>query len=56
MDIIIDNKKVEIEPYEKALMKLINGVAPINESEKELALELEQMKKDNLIPYIPSNL
>lgn len=56
MDIIIDNKPVEIESKERILMELINGRPPANESEKELALELEQMQKDGFTPYIPSNL
>jgi hypothetical protein len=56
MDIIINNKPVSIEPYERILMDLINGKPAVNESEKELELELEQMKKDGFTPYIPSNL
>jgi len=45
MEIIIDNKPVEIEPNERILMELINGRPPANESETELVLELEQMEK-----------
>jgi len=56
MDIIIDNKPVEIESYEKVLTELINGRPPVNENEREIVAELEQMKKENFIPYIPSNL
>jgi|TARA_R110000868_G_C10803179_1_gene757279 hypothetical protein len=56
MEIIIDNKPVEIEPNERILMELINGRPPANESEKELVLELEQMEKEGFTPYIPSNL
>jgi len=56
MEIIIDNKPVEIEEKERILMELINGRPPANESEKELVLELEQMEKEGFTPYIPSNL
>lgn len=56
MEIIIDNKPVEIESKERILMELINGRPPANESEKQLATELEEMKQKGFTPYIPSNL
>ena len=40
---------------EKQLQELINGRKPRNEYEKNLVKELEEMKKNGLIPYIPSN-
>jgi hypothetical protein len=56
MEIIIDNKPVEIAPKERILMELINGRPPANEAEKQLAAEIEEMKKQGFTPYIPSNL
>lgn len=56
MEIIIDNKPVEIAPKERILMELINGRPPANEAEKQLVAEIEEMKSKGFTPYIPSNL
>jgi len=51
----IDKKFPNPDAKEKQLQELINGRKPRNQYEKDLVKQLEKMKKDGLIPYIPSN-
>ena len=46
----------KIDEKEKILIELINGRKPINAYEQEIANQLEEMKKNGQVPYIPSNL
>jgi hypothetical protein len=55
-EVIIDNKPIQIDPKEKVLIQLINGKKPANAYEEQVAAQLEEMKKNGQIPYIPSNL
>lgn len=54
-ELVIDKKFQPADAKEKQLQELINGRKPRNEYEKNLLKQLEKMKKDGLIPYIPSN-
>jgi hypothetical protein len=54
-ELVIDNKFPELDEKEKQLKELINGRKPRNEYEKNLIKQLEKMKKEGMIPYIPSN-
>lgn len=54
-ELVIDKKFPEPDEKEKQLKELINGRKPRNEYERNLLKQLEKMKKDGLIPYIPSN-
>jgi hypothetical protein len=51
-----DNKPIQIEQKEKVLIELINGRKPVNAYEEQIAAQLEEMKKNGQVPYIPSNL
>jgi len=53
---IVDNKPIQIEQKEKVLIELINGRKPVNAYEEQIAAQLEEMKKNGQVPYIPSNL
>jgi hypothetical protein len=55
-EVKVDNKPIEIDEKEKILIELINGRKPINAYEQEIANQLEEMKKNGQVPYIPSNL
>jgi hypothetical protein len=55
-EVIVDNKPIQIDPKEKVLIQLINGKKPANAYEEQVAAQLEEMKKNGQIPYIPSNL
>ena len=54
-ELVIDNKFPEPDEKEKQLKELINGRKPRNQYEKNLIKQLEEMKKEGMIPYIPSN-
>jgi hypothetical protein len=54
--VIVDNKPIQIEQKEKVLIELINGRKPVNAYEEQIAAQLEEMKKNGQVPYIPSNL
>ena len=56
MKIIVTNKPAEVDPKEKVLMELINGRPPANEAEVAIVAQLEEMKKKEQVPYIPSSL
>jgi hypothetical protein len=55
-EVKVDNKPIQIDEKEKILIELINGRKPINAYEQEIANQLEEMKKNGQVPYIPSNL
>ena len=55
-EVIVDNKPIQIDSKEKVLIQLINGKKPANAYEEQVAAQLEEMKKNGQIPYIPSNL
>jgi hypothetical protein len=55
-EVIVDNKPIEIDQKEKVLIQLINGKKPANAYEEQIAAQLEEMKKNGQVPYIPSNL
>ena len=54
--VIVDNKPIQIEQKEKVLIELINGRKPVNAYEEQIVAQLEEMKKNGQVPYIPSNL
>jgi hypothetical protein len=54
--VIVNNKPIQIEQKEKVLIELINGRKPVNAYEEQIAAQLEEMKKNGQVPYIPSNL
>ena len=54
-ELVIDKKFPPSDEKEKQLKELINGRKPRNEYERNLVKQLEKMKKDGMIPYIPSN-
>lgn len=55
-EVIVDNKPIEIDQKEKVLIQLINGKKPANAYEEQIAAQLEEMKKNGQVPYIPSSL
>lgn len=54
-ELVIDKNFPPSDEKEKQLKELINGRKPRNEYERNLVKQLEKMKKDGMIPYIPSN-
>ncbi len=56
VDIIIDSKpNNEISPKERRLMELINGAEPKDESEKQMAKEIQEIKDKGYVVWIPSD-
>lgn len=55
-EVIVDNKPIQIDLKEKVLAELINGREPANAYEEQIVAQLEEMKKNGQIPFIPSNL
>ena len=56
MDIIIDNKpNSDMPPKERRLMELINGAEPMDESEKQMVKEIQEIKDKGHVIWIPSD-
>ena len=54
--LVVSKKFSKSNPVEKQLKELINGRKPVNESERKLVEQLEEMRAKGQIPYIPSDL
>jgi len=54
-ELVVEKKFPPADEKEKQLKELINGRKPRNEYERNLLKQLEKMKEDGMIPYIPSN-
>ena len=56
IDIIIDNKpNNDMSPKERRLMELINGAEPMDESEKQMVKEIQEIKDKGHVVWIPSD-
>jgi hypothetical protein len=56
IDIIIDNKpNCDMPPKERRLMELINGAEPMDESEKQMVKEIQEIKDKGHVVWIPSD-
>jgi hypothetical protein len=56
IDIIIDNKpNSDMPPKERRLMELINGAEPMDESEKQMVKEIQEIKDKGHVVWIPSD-
>jgi|APGre2960657404_1045060.scaffolds.fasta_scaffold33310_2 hypothetical protein len=54
-ELVIDTHFPAPDKKEQQLKELINGRKPVNDYEKKLLKELQEMKEKGFIPYIPSN-
>jgi hypothetical protein len=56
INIIIDNKpNSDMSPKERRLMELINGAEPVNDSEKQMVKEINEIKDRGHVVWIPSD-
>jgi len=54
-ELVIDTHFPAPDKKEQQRKELINGRKPVNDYEKKLLKELQEMKEKGFIPYIPSN-
>ena len=56
MGVVIDNKmNSDMSPKERRLKELVNGAEPINDNEKQLVKEIQEIKDKGHVVWIPSD-